>query len=37
MKKQYVSPELSKVVITNNDILNRSDVLIDGSELFGEE
>ena len=36
MKKNYTSPELNMTVITNSDILNQSDVLIDGSDLFGD-
>ena len=35
--KKYIRPELEAVVITEKDILNGSDVLIDGSGLFGED
>ena len=37
MKKNYTSPELNTTVLTNADILNGSDTLIDASELFGTE
>ena len=37
MKKNYTSPEINLTALTNADILNGSDVLIDGSELFGEQ
>ncbi len=32
--KKYVKPEIEMTVLTNADILNGSDVLIDGSDLF---
>lgn len=35
-KKKYLSPQVETVLLTIEDILNGSDVLIDGSELFGE-
>ena len=35
MKKNYVSPEINMTALTNTDILNGSDTLIDASELFG--
>ena len=37
MKKNYKAPEVNMTVIANSDILAGSDVLIDGSDLFGEE
>lgn len=37
MKKNYTAPEITTIAFTNADILNGSDVLIDGSTLFGEE
>ena len=37
MKKNYISPEINTTALTNADILNGSDLLIDGSELFGTE
>lgn len=36
MKKTYNAPEIQAVELTNADILNGSDVLINGSELFDE-
>ena len=35
--KKYTSPEINLTALTNADILNGSDVLIDGSSLFAEE
>lgn len=35
MKKNYISPELEALKLTKEDILSQSDVLIDGSDLFG--
>lgn len=35
--KKYNAPQLEITVLTVQDILNGSDVLIDGSELFGTE
>lgn len=35
--KKYTKPELEAVAVTESDILNGSDVLIDGSGLFGED
>ena len=37
MKKNYISPEINTTLLTIADILNGSDVLIDGSELFGTQ
>ena len=37
MKKNYISPEINTTALTSADILNGSDVLIDGSELFGTQ
>ena len=37
MKKNYTSPELNLTAITNADILNGSDVIIDVSSLFDEQ
>ena len=37
MKKNYKSPEINLTALTDADILNGSDVLIDGSDLFGEQ
>ena len=37
MKKKYISPQIDTMVFADNDILNGSDVLIDGSSLFSEE
>ena len=36
MKKNYISPEINTTLLTNADILNGSDVIIDGSGLFGD-
>lgn len=33
-KKQYTRPEMDTVKLSTEDILNVSDVLIDGSSLF---
>ena len=33
--KKYNAPQLEITVLTSQDILNGSDVLIDGSDLFG--
>ena len=35
--KKYQSPEMKLVNISNEDILNGSDVLINGELLFGEQ
>ncbi len=35
MKQSYLAPELEVVKLAKEDILNGSDVLIDGSDLFG--
>lgn len=35
--KKYTAPMLEIAILTNSDILNGSDVLIDGSDLFGTE
>ena len=35
--KKYITPEISLMLLVSDDILNQSDVLIDGSDLFGEE
>ena len=35
MKREYVKPEIEKISITSEDILNKSDVLIDAGDLFG--
>ena len=35
--KKYVSPEISLTQFTESDILNGSDVLIDGKSLFEEQ
>ncbi len=37
MKKNYITPEIQTVEITAVDILAGSDVIIDGSDLFGPE
>lgn len=37
MKKNYTTPEINLTALTNADILNGSDVLIDGSSLFDEQ
>ena len=37
MKNSYSKPEIQLVVISLNDLLNGSDVLIDGSDLFENE
>lgn len=37
MKKNYTSPEINLTSITSADILNGSDVIIDGSSLFDEQ
>ena len=37
MKKNYTAPEFNLTALTSADILNGSDVLIDGSDLFGEQ
>ena len=37
MKREYIKPEIEKIAITNTDILNGSDVLVDGSDLFATE
>ncbi len=36
MKKKYTAPEITTTALTNADILNGSDVLIDGSSLFDD-
>ena len=36
MKKNYIAPELNTQLLSSADVLNGSDVLIDGSELFGD-
>lgn len=36
-KKQYTCPELHTLAMSEKDILSGSDVLIDGSDLFGED
>ncbi len=36
-KKIYSRPEIDTVVISQADILLSSDVLIDGSDLFGKD
>ncbi len=35
--KKYLTPSIEKVVLTEKDILTGSDVLIDGSDLFGTD
>ena len=35
MKKKYTSPDLELTSLSREDILNGSDVLVDGSDLFG--
>ena len=35
--KKYKPPTLEEVKISNEDILNGSDVLIDGEALFGPQ
>ena len=35
--KKYTTPEISLTQFTESDILNESDVLIDGSGLFDEQ
>lgn len=35
-KKKYTCPEMQTCLVTQADILASSDVLIDGSDLFGE-
>ena len=35
-KKHYSAPTLEATLISQSDILLQSDVLIDGSDLFGE-
>lgn len=35
MKTNYKAPSLEVVTISSEDILNKSDLLIDGSTLFG--
>lgn len=37
MKNKYIPPELGVILLTNSDILNGSDVIIDGSSLFNDE
>jgi hypothetical protein len=37
MMKKYTAPVFEVTALTQQDILNGSDVLIDGSELFGTE
>ena len=37
MKKNYTTPEINLTALSNADILNGSDVLIDGSSLFDEQ
>lgn len=37
MKNAYTKPDIQLVVISPVDLLNGSDVLIDGSELFENE
>lgn len=37
MKKNYITPEIQTVEISSVDILAGSDVIIDGSDLFGTE
>lgn len=36
MKNVYITPEVSVCTLSKNDILNGSDVIIDGSGLFDE-
>ena len=35
--KKYQAPTFEEVKITNEDILNSSDVLINGEDLFGPQ
>ena len=35
--KKYKTPTLDEVKISNEDILNSSDVLINGEDLFGPQ
>ena len=35
--KKYVSPIIEATKITKSDILNTSEVLIDGKDLFNED
>lgn len=35
MKKKYLTPEFDAVMLSKEDVLAASDVLIDGSDLFG--
>ena len=35
--KKYNAPQFEVTLLTSQDILNGSDVLIDGSDLFGTE
>ena len=36
-KKMYISPELNTQNLSLSDILNGSDVLINGEDLFGDK
>ena len=36
MKKRYISPQINTEALSENDILNGSDLLINGEELFSE-
>lgn len=36
MKKNYTTPEIEAVKLAKEDILNGSDVLINGEDLFKE-
>ena len=35
--KKYVTPTLDTIVFSGKDILAQSEVLIDGTDLFGEQ
>ncbi len=37
MKKQYTTPEITKVIYSNDDIMNGSDVDINVKDLFEEQ
>lgn len=37
MKNKYIPPEIGVILLANSDILNGSDVIIDGSSLFNDE
>ncbi len=36
-KNYYTSPKIEAVKLSTEDILNGSDVLVDGSDLFGPQ